>query len=136
MFQDLRLAMRGFARSPGFALVAAVTLALGIGANTAIFSVLSAVLLRPLPYPQADQLVAVGQADAKEDKLVTTSYLDFVEWRQNVKTLRELAAWHDDEVTLTGVEQPERLHGIATSANIFDTLGVRPVLGRGFAAGE
>ncbi len=135
IIQDARLALRGLVGRPGFAAVALLTLALGIGANTAIFTVLRAVLLQPPAFPDADRLVAVGQS---RDKGVVNvvSYPDFVDWRRDVRGFAELAAWHDEQLTFVGAGRPERLQGATSSANLFTTLGVTPALGRGFAADE
>src|SRR5262249_9806857 len=115
--------------------VALATIALGIGANTAIFTVLRAVLLQEAPFPDAASLVAVGQSRERGVAGVV-SYPDFVDWRRDVRSFAQLAAWHDEHVVFAGAGRPERLLGVASSANLFDTLGVRPALGRGFAADE
>jgi putative ABC transport system permease protein len=135
ILHDVRLSARGLAARPGFTVVALATLALGIGANTAIFTVLRAILLRPLPFPDATSLVAVGQSRERGDVSVT-SYLDFADWRRDTASLAELAAWHDDALTFVGDAGPQRLLGVASSSNLFTTLGVTPAIGRGFAADE
>jgi putative ABC transport system permease protein len=135
IIQDVRLALRGFVARPGFAVVALLTLALGIGANTAIFTVLRAVLLQPPPFPDAESLVAVGQSRDKGEVGVA-SYLDFLDWRRDSRNLTELAAWHDEMLTFVGNGRPERISGVTSSANLFRTLGVTPALGRSFAPDE
>jgi predicted permease len=132
--QDLRFALRGLARSPGFALVAVATLALGIGANTAIFSVVDATVLRPLPYGDPGALVDVQFA--RSDTHGAASIPDYRDLRDQARSLSELAGYHGDSAIMTGGPRPVQLGGIAASANIFRTLGVVPALGRGFADGE
>jgi putative ABC transport system permease protein len=134
--QDIRFAMRGFRRSPGFFAVAVAVLALGIGANTAIFSVVDAVVLRPLPYASPDQLVVVGLGGARgRPGRGTASWPTFRDWRAQSRAL-ELVAYHGGAANLTGAGVPERLSLVASTANLFDLLGTPPVLGRGFAAGD
>ena len=135
LFQDLKYTLRTFSRSPGFAVVAVLTLALGIGANTAIFSVVDSALLRPIPYPDSGQLVFVEHVRNGNDS-GAFSFPDFRDFRDQVKALAQMVAYRDDSVVLTGRGSPKRLDGVATTANVFDTIGVAPAWGRGFAAGE
>ena len=132
---DLRYAFRTFVRSPGFAFIAVVTLALGIGANTAIFSVVDSVLLRPLPYPGSDRLIVLDHLRKGDDR-GSFSFPDFSDFRSQAKSLSQLTGFHDDGATLTGRGAPKRFEGLATTANFFDVFGVTPMFGRGFAAGE
>jgi putative ABC transport system permease protein len=135
-FQDLRYALRTFVRAPGFAAIAVVTLALGIGANTAIFSVVDVALLRPLPYPASDELVLVENMRNGEEEPGAFSWLDYLDVRAQAKSFGHLVAFHNDTATLTGRGAPRQLGGVASTANLFDMLGVAPFMGRGFAAGE
>ena len=132
--QDLAYALRRLAHAPGFAVVAVATLALGIGANSAIFSVVDAVLLRPLPFPAPDRLVMVSQT--WEGKPTVYSPQNFLDLGAAARSFESLAAFDTGGITLTGQGAPARLEGAFVSAGFFDVLGARPVLGRGFAAGE
>ena len=136
-FQDVRYALRMLRRSPAFTLTAIVTLALGIGGNSAIFSVVSGVLLRPLPYPNADQLAMVWMDNARialrEDWHSFTNYADYK--AQNT-TFTDLAVFNNTSRTFTDNGDPERLIGAHTSANFFDVLGVRPEHGRAYTPQE
>ncbi len=140
LIQDLRYAVRTLARSPGFTIVAILTLALGIGANTAIFSVIEGVLLRPLPYPHADRLVTVFQvraADRRQGVIGNTSPLAaFERWRTARRSFGEVTAYTGDAPVLARPGAAERVNAYAVSANFFSMLGTRPVLGRAFAAAE
>jgi putative ABC transport system permease protein len=133
MMGDLRFALRMLAKTPGFAIIAVLTLALGIGANSAIFSVIDAVLLRPLPYPQAEQLISVwGQAKDEGDDLHTDSYPNYADFRDQSKTLHSLTAFTRAGAILSGNEEARELSGLAVTSDIFPVLGVKPVLGRPF----
>jgi putative ABC transport system permease protein len=133
----MRFALRGLSRRPGFAAVAVLVLGLGIGANTAIFSVVDAVVVRPLPYANPDQLVVVGLGDQPGRPFRgTASWPTFRDWRDGSRALADLTAYHGESAALTGAGKPELVDAIATTANLFDLLGVKPALGRGFAAGE
>src|ERR1700704_474498 len=135
--QDLRYGFRMLRKSPAFAAIAITTLALGIGANTAIFSVVNGVLLRPLPYEQPDRLMSVFSSAAARGNLnFGTSPPDFRTLRERNKTLTNLSGLYTDYFNLTGTEQPERLRGDIVSAEYFTTLGAKPFLGRGFLPGE
>lgn len=130
--QDIRVALRGLRRSPGFTVVALLTLALGIGANSALFSVLRSVLLRPLPYPDAGELVQVW-SDHRALGRAQPEWLtppDFVDWRDGNRTFAGMAAYQGWGPDLTGSGEPEALGGIIVSGNYFDVLRVRPALGR------
>jgi putative ABC transport system permease protein len=132
--QDLAYALRRLAHAPGFSFVAVATLALGIGANSAIFSVIDAVLLRPLPFPEPDRLVMVSQT--WEGKPTVYSPQNFLDLAASAGTFESLAAFTGGGITLTGRGAPARIEGSAVSASFFDVLRVRPVLGRGFLAEE
>jgi predicted permease len=133
--QDLLYALRRLRQAPGFTLVAIVTLALGIGANSAIFSMVNAVLLRPLPFDEPDRLVRLSQTWEGRTTGVYSpqNFLDVV---SAARDFESLAAIDGGGVTLTGSGAPARLEGAGVSASFFDVLRVRPILGRGFAAGE
>lgn len=135
LLQDLRYTLRQLAKSPGFALTAVLTLALGIGANTAIFSFVDAALLKPLPYPHPEQIVSVWE---KPPEGVTNfiSTMNFLDWEQQNHCFQFLSAVARDTVTLTGSDSPQELNVQRVSASYFRMLGVNAMLGRTFVAGE
>jgi putative ABC transport system permease protein len=133
--QDLRFAFRMFAKNPGFTAVAILTLALGIGANTAIFSVVYGVLLQPLPYRDASRLVVLNETTPMVGT-VSVSYPNFHDWRQQSHSFSQMAAVQDVGFNLAGVTQPENISGEAVSPNFLSMIGVRPFLGRDFEASE
>src|SRR5579859_4736841 len=135
MLQDIRYALRMLARSPGFSIIAILTLALGIGANTAIFSVVNGVLISPLPYHHPEQLVSIFQQIPNFTN-ASISYPNFVDQRRMNTTLSAMAAYRGVGFTLTGNGEPERLHGEMISAGFFEILGVNPILGRTFTADD
>ena len=134
--QDLRYALRQLRKSPGFTVVAVITLAFGIGANTAVFSVVDAVILRPLPYFQPQQLIEAQSTSTKDPTPHAISYPDFFDWRSQNHTLYHLVSYHDDQYTLTGLERPIQLDAEVVSWDLLPALGARPELGRGFAPDE
>jgi predicted permease len=137
IFQDLKYGLRMLTKNPGFTLVAALALALGIGANTAIFSVVNGVLLRPLPFPDSTRLMALYEVDQRHiSNSSSTSFPDFFDWRAQNHTFERLAAYHDSEFTLTGVDQPAHLNTEVVSYDLFPLLGVSPALGRSFLPEE
>src|SRR5215510_3254021 len=137
LWQDLRYGVRMLRRNPGFATVAIVTLALGIGANTAIFSVVNGVLLRPLPYEDPARLMSVySSASARGIANFGTSPPDFRTLRQQNHSFTSFSGFYGTSFNLTGFQQPERLAGRVVSAEYFSTLGVQPFLGRNFLPGE
>src|SRR5712692_3272440 len=137
MFQDLRYAFRMLLRSPGFTAIAVLALALGIGANTAIFSVVNAVLLRPLPYREPDRLVQLWCTEpAKGISRMGFAPPDFREVRDQNQVFEQMAAFYFRNYTLMGTAQPERLRGVIVSPNLFRLLGVMPALGRDFLPEE
>jgi predicted permease len=134
---DVRLAFRGLRRNPGFAAISVVTLALGIGATTAIFSIVDGVLLRPLRVADPDRLVAVFETNpGRSIEEEGPSGPNFVDWRDAARSFSGMAAFRYESTTLTGIESPQVLTGVGATANLFDVVGVRPILGRGFRPGE
>ena len=135
--QDLAYGLRGLGRNPGFAAVVILTLALGIGANTAIFSVVHGVLMRPLPYHAPERLVLLHQAAPKigEDSF-GFSVLDFTDFRERTRAFSALSEYHSMWFILLGRPEPERVQTGVVSDNFFDLLGVKPLLGRTFQPGE
>jgi putative ABC transport system permease protein len=134
-WQDIRFGIRMLSKAPGFTAVALITLALGIGANTAIFSVVYAALLRPLPFRDASQLVVMNETTPRVG-LVSVSYLNFLDWRAQSRTFSEMSMVAGTGFNMSGVGEPESISGEAVSANFLAMLGVRPSLGRDFAASE
>src|SRR6476661_2641931 len=133
--QDLRYGVRVLAKSPAFSLIAILTLALGIGANTAIFSVVNGVLLNPLPFHQPEQLVSMFQKIKNFDN-GSISYPNFKDWQKMNTTFARMAAYRSTGFNLSGNGEPERLHGEMISAGFFEILGVNPIMGRTFTADE
>ncbi|MGZ4897670.1 MAG: ABC transporter permease, partial [Candidatus Angelobacter sp.] len=133
--QDLRYGARALVKSPGFSLIAVLTLALGIGANTAIFSVVNGVLLNPLPFHHPDQLVSMFQ-EIPNFKNGSISYPNFTDWRRMNTTFTTMAAYRSSGFNLSGNGEPERLHGEMISAGFFEILGVNPIMGRTFTMDE
>jgi predicted permease len=137
LWQDLRYGLRMLAKNPGFTSIAVLALALGIGANSAIFSVVNTVLLRPLPYKNPDGLVIVWDDQAHlgfpKD---TPAPANFLDWREQNTVFAGMAATTERSFNLTGAGEPERFDGLRVSANLFSLLGVDPQLGRGFTAEE
>ena len=133
LLQDLRYALRMLVKSPGFTAIAVLTLALGIGANTALFSVVNGVLLSPLPYPQPNQLVAL-YSRTPDFTHSSISYPNFLDWQRQNNSFTDLAAWRGDSFNMTGAGEPERLRTTMASADFFSILGVQPVVGRTFTA--
>jgi macrolide transport system ATP-binding/permease protein len=137
MFQDLRYGVRMLLRNPGFTLVAVLTLALGIGANTAIFSLVNAVMLRPLPYHEPGRLVMLWTDDPRHDvHEAGTSYVNFSDWQSQSQAFAEMAIFRTEPVILTSADETERVSGGLTSASLFPLLGVKPTLGRFFSPEE
>jgi putative ABC transport system permease protein len=135
MLNDIRYGIRQLIKHPAFTIIAVLTLALGIGANTAIFSVVNAVLLKPLPFPEPDQLIAVGMTDTRqkgETNLNSLSYPDFFDFRDQNRTLASSAVYRDRSFALSAEEGATSLHGAKVSAEFFDVLGIKPAMGRAF----
>src|SRR5262245_28395673 len=122
-------------RNPGFATVAVLVLAVGIGANTAIFSLVESVLIRPLPYPNSERLVMV-RGVAQGLGPVPSSYPAFLGWREQTGTFDQVAAYFGTSAALTGLGEPEQLQTLRVSANLLSILGTEPALGRDFLAEE
>ena len=133
--QDLRYAVRSLGRSPGFAFAAIATLAIGIGANTAIFSVVHGVLLRPLPFAESERLVGVWGHHVTIGR-ETASLPDFLDWRRQSRAVEDMAAFANTRYNLAGEGEPEVVRGVVATANLLPLLGVAPAAGRGFTAGE
>ena len=132
LWQDLRYGLRMLVRNPGFTLVATITLALGIGANTAMFSVVNAVLLKPLPYHEADRLAVLWTDDPKRGQHEqVTSFTTFNDWHSQSRSFADMAIFSGNPLVLAG-EEPERVKGEFVTANLFPLLGVKPVLGQVF----
>jgi putative ABC transport system permease protein len=133
---DLRFAFRQLRKSPGFTIIAVLTLALGIGANTAIFSVVNAVLLRPLPYPQPERLVYLNEVSGGTNTSIALP--DYVDWRKDSKSFENLAISRLESRNLSGIagREPERIAVAYVTANFFDVIGLRPQLGRTFTQDE
>ncbi len=139
LVQDIRYGLRQLRRNPGFTAVAVLTLALGIGATTAIFSVVDTLILKPLPYPNAGRLVrimSVIAAHAASDESGIASYPDFLDWRARNHVFDGMAVFRTNDLTLTGPREPLHLRGAVISANLFSLLGVTPALGRSFLPQE
>src|SRR5688572_21022247 len=132
LLQDIRYALRTLRRSPGFTLVAVLILALGIGANTSIFSVISAVLLRPLPFPDPDRLVVVFEDRSGGSARLMPNQVDYVEWQRRSDSFDGIAAIADISYNLTGEGEPERLGTSHATPNLFAVLGTQALLGRTF----
>ncbi len=134
-WQDLRYGARMLAKSPGFTAVALLTLALGIGANSAIFSVINAVLLKPLPYPEPNRLVVLDEYQLHTGES-SVAWMNFLDWREQSKCFEDLAAYRTDHLTLTGMREPALLRTGQVSAPFFALLGSKTILGRTFSKSE
>ncbi|MEP6706297.1 MAG: ABC transporter permease [Pyrinomonadaceae bacterium] len=137
IWQDIRYALRMLLKAPSFSIVATIALALGIGANTAIFSVVNAVLLRPLPFPNSEQLMMVWETDnTRGQTRGSSSYLNFADLRDQNHVFEHTAAFHGNDFILTGKGESARLQGAVVSADLFPLLGIAPMIGRGFLPDE
>jgi putative ABC transport system permease protein len=138
LWRDLLYAIRGLLKTPGFTSIAVLTLALGIGANSAIFSVVNAALLRPLPYDKADELAMFYFTNPQGEEMWFSTPAAYLNLRSQNSVFTGIAAWGNDTwpVNLTGSGEPERLQGVKVSANFFQVLGVAPAQGRSFLPGE
>jgi putative ABC transport system permease protein len=137
LFSDLRYALRSLRKMPGFSLVALLVLALGIGANTAIFSVVNCVVLRPLPYPGADRLALIWETDLKDGiRREGPSGPNFLDWKEQSQSFEEMALLEVGTGTITGEGEPEQVTGIRVTTNFLSMLGGRTILGRGFTEAE
>ena len=135
LLQDVRYGLRMLRKSPGFTAVAVLTLALGIGANTAIFSVVNGVLLKPLPYAQPEQLVALYQRTPHFAE-ASIPYPNFLDWQRENRSFSAMGAYRHEDFNLTGIQEPLRLKGEMVSASFFPLLGIKPVVGRTFMESE
>ncbi|MGO8732033.1 MAG: ABC transporter permease [Terriglobia bacterium] len=134
LMQDLKYGLRMLARDPGFTAVAVLTLALGIGGNVAVFSLLDAVLLRPLPYSHPNRLFMFFPVDAKSHHAqVASSYPNFQAWHEQSHAFEAMAGYNEESFNLTGTTEPERLHGLYSTSGLFALLGIPPLLGREFS---
>jgi len=137
LWQDIRFALRMLGKNPGFAAVAILTLALGIGANAAIFSVVHTVLLQPIPYPGADRLIAISQSDPRTGaRGISLSLPKFRQIQEQSRTLESAAVYYTREMSLATGQEPEALRGARVSAEFFRVLGVAPARGRTFLSQE
>ena len=136
-FRDLRYSARMLIKSPGFTAVAVVALTLGIGANTAIFSVVDSVLLRPLPYSDPGRLMQLWEASARKGRSeMPASYPNFADWRDQNHVFEQVVAYSDWTFNLTGAGEPERIRSAIVSPAFFSVLGIKPIRGRVFLSGE
>ena len=135
LVKDIRYGIRGLLRTPGFAVLAIVTLALGIGANTAMFSVINAVLLRPLPYAEPDRLVWMAESgDEVANRWI--SYPNFLDWRDRNHVFERISTFRGFSVNLVGADQPVSLGARLVSAEYFRVMGATPFMGRDFTAAD
>jgi predicted permease len=135
LLQDLRYAVRQFLKTPGLTILVIITIALGVGANTALFSVVNGVLLNPLPYPEPDQLVALRESKPNFE-WGTIPYPTFRDWQKDNHTFSSIAVWRGYAFSLTGAGEAEQVNAQFVSSDFFPILGVKPLLGRSFLAGE
>ena len=137
LLSDVRYAARNLFRRPGFTIIAVITLALGIGANTAIFSAINALLLKPLPFPELDRVVAVWDKlpsrGLQRNEVTVANYLD---WQSQTQSFEQLALYRWWSANLTGIDPPERIQGFLVTANFLDTTGMKPIMGRNFLPEE
>ncbi|MFN2623924.1 MAG: ABC transporter permease, partial [Chthoniobacterales bacterium] len=140
MLTDIRYGLRQLIQHPGFTIIAILTLALGIGANTAIFSVVNAVLLKPLPFPAPNELVAIGSIDLNETtaapKLQSMCYPDFFDFREQSRSFSGMAEYRYRTVALSDDQQAQSVSGLSVNGEFFDVLGIQPVKGRGFTRAD
>src|SRR5678816_2241064 len=137
LIKDLRYAVRSLLKQPGFTAIAIITLALGIGANTAMFSVINAVLLRPLPYHEPERLVTIWEESPQRGLYeMPISFANFRDWQDQNHSFEQIAAYTFTNLNLTDAGEPARLSTVRTSANLFPLVGATPLLGRGFLPEE
>ncbi len=137
MITDLKYAFRMLLKSPGFTIVAVLTLALGIGVNSAIFSVVDTVLLKPLSFPKPDQIAMIwGQDATQPNSQETDSFPDFYDYRAQSQSFSAMAVYSGAGTVLNGRGEAQELHGVAVNGDFFETIGVQPMIGRGFSAAE
>jgi putative ABC transport system permease protein len=137
LLQDIRFGLRMLLKSPSISIVATIALALGIGATTAIFSVVNAVLLRPLPFPEPDKLVALFETNTQRGQIRGShSYPNFMDVRAQATVFERVASYHGSDYILTGRGEPARIQGLVATTDLFPLLGVQPLLGRTFLPEE
>ena len=137
MIENVRFALRQMRKNPGFAVLAIVTLALGIGANTAMFTVIDSVMLRPLPYPDADKIMVITAGPASEGNVVrTTSWLNYQDFRQQARQFRTIAAYTMDYPVVRTAQESKAVLAVKATAPMFDVLGIKPTIGRPFLEGD
>lgn len=137
VLRDVRYSLRMLLKSPGFSAIAILTIALGIGATTAVFTVVDVALLRGLPYPEPERLVAIAMTKRAQDGTMEASYPNYLDWKARTKSFESLAGYgFTFSALVAGSEGPERTMATMVSANFLDTLGARPLLGRSFVAGD
>ena len=137
LWQDIRYGIRMLARNPGFTIMVVLVLSLGIGANTAVFSVVNSILLRPLPFQESERLVRLSEHSASRGwGHVSVCPADFLDWREQNTVFEDMAAYKSTRYTLTGVGEPERIQGARVSQGFFSILRVQPLLGRRFMPEE
>ena len=136
LIKDIRYAIRALVRRPGFTVVAVLTLALGIGASTAIFSIVNGVLLRPLPYPEPDRLVTLRESNPTRQPDSQVSPGNFLDWQRQATVFGQLASYRTVSYNLTGDGNPERLLAGRVSPGLFTMLGAQPIHGRDFLSEE
>src|SRR5271157_5304408 len=137
LLRDVRYGLRQLRRTPGFTAVAVVTLALGIGGNVAVFSLLDTVLLRPLPYLHPDRLYMFFPVEAESQRaMVASSYPNFQDWHEQSHAFEAMAGYHGESLSLTGTAEPERLDGLRSTPGLFALLGILPLLGREFSPSD
>ena len=138
LLQDLRYSFRMLFKSPGFTLLAIITLALGIGANTAIFSVIYSVLLKPLPYPQPERLVLLRERQLGLFEAGSLSYPNYLDWRAAQRSCTDIAMYRGSGFNLSaqGESEPERVRGARVTANLLSVLELKPKIGRNFSEAE
>src|SRR5438094_1423213 len=132
LWQDVRYALRSYAKAPSFTLAVLTTLALGIGASTAIFSFVDGILIRPLPLPDPNRLAFVNEVNAQGNPM-SVSWPDFLDWRARQHSFDALAISRGEPLTLTGADRPRRLSGRRVTVNFFRAIGIQPAMGPGFA---
>jgi predicted permease len=137
ILRDLKFSVRSLLKRPSLTIIAIVTLAVGIGANSAIFSVVNALLIKPLPFPELDRVIAVWENQPTRGVMRNeVSMANFLDWRAQNQSFEQMGLYRGWDANLTALETPERIQGSQVTANFLDVIGVKPAIGRGFAAGE
>ncbi len=135
LWQDTRYALRMLRKNPGFTVIVILMLTLGIGANTAIFSVVNAAIFRPFPFAHPERLVALYEKTSQFEES-SVSFLDILDWQKDNRSFTAMAAWRRESFNLTGFGEAEQYRGLQTSASFLPLLGVQPLMGRYFSAAE